>query len=145
MNWLSQLTDAKFVTFRALIDSQAEKVALALAASDKAVNKAELATEKRFEAVNEFRGQLNDQAARLLERREAEARFAAMGIQIDSTAYRGNERLAAVESRLDRIEATAAGARDKTSGIQANIGLYLAVATVIITITVFLANYLTSN
>lgn len=55
-----ELTDAKFVTFRALLEGNAEKVALALAAADKAVSKAETATEKRFEAVNEFRSALND-------------------------------------------------------------------------------------
>jgi len=52
---LDSLTDAKFVTFRTLIDSQAEKVALALASADKAVTKAEVAADKRFELLNELR------------------------------------------------------------------------------------------
>lgn len=65
-----EITDAKFVTFRTLVDSQAEKVKLALDAADKAVSKAETATEKRFEGVNEFRGQLADQTATLVSRSE---------------------------------------------------------------------------
>lgn len=56
---LEKLTEAKFVTYKALLDSNSEKVALALSAADKAVTKAEVATEKRFEAVNEFRAQLD--------------------------------------------------------------------------------------
>lgn len=75
VNAQGALTDAKFVTYRALIDSQAEKVALALASSDKAVGKAEVATEKRFDAVNEFRQTLADQARDLMPRLEAEQRI----------------------------------------------------------------------
>jgi hypothetical protein len=55
-----------------------EKTSLALTASEKAVSKAETATEKRFDAVNEFRGSLSDQTATLLPRAEAEARFKAL-------------------------------------------------------------------
>jgi hypothetical protein len=51
------------------------KTTLALAAADKAVTKAEIATEKRFEGVNEFRATLADQAARLMPREEAQAKF----------------------------------------------------------------------
>jgi hypothetical protein len=67
---LDRVTDAKFVTLRTLLDSQAEKVALALDSADKAVTKAETAAEKRFESVNEFRGQLTDQAAVFISRPE---------------------------------------------------------------------------
>src|SRR5678815_2512757 len=52
-----------------------EKTSLALTSSEKAVTKAETATEKRFDSVNEFRGSLKDQAANLIPRAEAEAKF----------------------------------------------------------------------
>lgn len=95
---LDRITDAKFVTFRALIDSQAEKVALALAASDKAVSKAEVTTEKRFESVNEFRGQLDDQAKTFISR-------------VEFNALRDGqiERINEIVSRLDRNEGRGAG------------------------------------
>ncbi len=51
------------------------KTTLALAAADKAVTKAEIATEKRFEGVNEFRHTLADQAARLMPREEAQSKL----------------------------------------------------------------------
>ena len=47
-----------------------ERVDMALAASDKAIVKAENTTEKRFEGVNEFRSALSDQSATLLPRSE---------------------------------------------------------------------------
>lgn len=56
----------------------------ALLAAEKAVTKAELAADKRFEAVNEFRAQLADQAATLLSRAEAAAKFEAMTDKIDA-------------------------------------------------------------
>ena len=46
---------------------------LALEAAEKAVLKAENASEKRFEAVNEFRATLSDQAAAFITRKEVEA------------------------------------------------------------------------
>lgn len=44
--------------------------AAALASSKEAVQKAEVATEKRFESVNEFRATLTDQAAKFITRKE---------------------------------------------------------------------------
>ncbi len=46
----------------------------AFEASDKAITKAEMATDKRFESINEFRGQLRDQQADFLTRPYYEAR-----------------------------------------------------------------------
>lgn len=97
-----KLNDAKFVTYRALIDSQAEKVALALTASEKAITKAETAAEKRFESVNEFRGQLTDQAATFITRREFEQ-------WRDSTQERVNELKARVDVNSGRARATQSG------------------------------------
>lgn len=60
------------------------KTTLALAAADKAVTKAEIATEKRFEGVNEFRSTLADQAARLMPREEAISKFSTFEKDISS-------------------------------------------------------------
>lgn len=76
-----------------------EKTSLALTASEKAVVKAETATEKRFDAVNEFRGQLADQAANLLPRGEASAKFLAF------------------EEKLVRIDTDLRGLRESRSQI----------------------------
>jgi hypothetical protein len=48
-----ELTDSKFITYRTLLDSQSEKVALALSASDKAVAKAEQYNNAQFLSITE--------------------------------------------------------------------------------------------
>jgi hypothetical protein len=51
---------------------QKAEITTALAAADRAVQKAEAATEKRFESVNEFRGTLDNQQRTLIARSEVE-------------------------------------------------------------------------
>ena len=54
------------------IQSQKEMVKITMMASKEAVHKAEMANERRFESVNEFRGQLKDHAATLMPRAEVQ-------------------------------------------------------------------------
>lgn len=68
-----RLNDAKFVTFRTLLESNVQQVKLALDASKEAITKAENANEKRFEAVNGFRATLSDQAARFATRADIDS------------------------------------------------------------------------
>ncbi len=82
----------------------------ALGSAETAVSKAEAASEKRFEGINEFRGALADQQRELLPRSEYRAEQKAMSDRIASNA----DRLAALElrltSRLDLGQGSAAGA-----------------------------------
>lgn len=66
-------------------------VQAALESAEKAVTKAEIANEKRFEATNEFRQQLNDQAANFMPR-----------VEYESAHTRLTEQLRDMSSRLDR-------------------------------------------
>lgn len=95
---LDRLTDEKFVTISAMMKFQADKVELALAASDKADDKATLAYEKRFESVNEFRDTLSDQAANLVGRNEYNATVKAL-----------TDKLAVITERLDKSEGKGVG------------------------------------
>lgn len=106
---LDRVTDAKFVTFRTLIDSQAEKVALALAASDKAVSKAEAANERRFESVNEFRAQLSDQTKTFISRAEFSATASAASEKIEDLKSLVSEINVATIGRLSAQGGRAAG------------------------------------
>jgi hypothetical protein len=56
----------------AQLKAQDDKVQLALQAAEKAITKAEIATEKRFEGVNEFRQTLSDQARDFANKSETE-------------------------------------------------------------------------
>jgi hypothetical protein len=68
--------DQKFADTKIAVDA-------ALAASEKAVIKAESAAERRFESVNEFRSTLADQQRTLMPRAETEALFKVMNDKIE--------------------------------------------------------------
>jgi hypothetical protein len=76
-------------------EAQKEAVTAALAAADRAVNKAELASEKRFDSVNEFRAALNDSARLLMPRAEAEQRM----LTIESSIRDLKTSYAAIDNR----------------------------------------------
>ncbi len=78
-------------------------VLAALAAAEKAVTKAEVATEKRFEGVNEFRETLRDQAATLLPRVEYQVQHKSLA---DLVAFNAN-----------RLDAMDNGIRGKKEGL----------------------------
>ncbi len=65
-----------------------KNIQIAMVAADKAVTKAELATERRFEGVNEFRQTLADQATRLMPRAEYEVQHKALEDLVELTSRR---------------------------------------------------------
>ena len=73
-------------------------VQAALLSAKEAVLKAEVASEKRFESVNEFRGQLADQSATLMPRAEANTKFDSM-----------NEKLTDITNRLNISQGASKG------------------------------------
>lgn len=74
-------------TLKAHIDQrfvdQDRAVQAALQAAEKAVTKAEVAAEKRFDSVNEFRATLQDQASTFMPRAEAEIRVSSLQDKVD--------------------------------------------------------------
>lgn len=103
IDWLKDVMETRFAsvgdrfaavereTARALSAIQAE-TASALKYSEKAVEKAEMASEKRFEGVNEFRAALNDNARLLMPRVEAEQRFNGLSDKIDVLTKKVSDR-----------------------------------------------------
>lgn len=85
---------------------QAQQQALrdALDKAEQAVDKANTATEKRFDSVNEFRGQLSDQAATFMQRSEALALITGVKEQLTRNEERSQERLNLL-SNSDRFSA----------------------------------------
>lgn len=61
------------------------------AAQEKAILKAEAASEKRHDATNEFRGQLRDQADTFLRADEANIKFAAIEQRLAAVEQEGNK------------------------------------------------------
>lgn len=128
---LEKVTDAKFVTYRTLVDSQAEKVALALAASDKAVSKAEMANEKRFEGLGELRGTLAEQTGSLMPRTEATALATSLTERIDSSVHTLEVGLTDLKSRLDRQEGKSGGYASGAGALVAGIGVLATLITIV--------------
>lgn len=139
------LTDAKFVTYRTLIDSQADKVKLALEATEKAIDKAEIATSKaidkesaanndRFAAVNEFRAQLSDLISRFATLERVDLLYSQTRQRIDEINNNLMARISEHGDRLTAIESTARGAASNKNGIYAAIGAAVAIIGVIVVI-----------
>jgi hypothetical protein len=92
-----------------------------LAAQRAAVNKAEIAAEKRFEGVNEFRGQLADQQRTLMPRAEADAELRAI-----------RESLSTLASRLDRSEGRGGGMNALYGYIAGGVGIISAIVAIVL-------------
>ncbi len=111
---LDRLTEAKFVTYRTLVDSQADKVSLALDASEKAITKAEIATDKRFESMNGFRQSLSDLSSTMATRRELEAFI----VELKATISELQKQTSELRSRLDVGPAGLSSLQNQYSALQ---------------------------
>jgi hypothetical protein len=76
-------------------------VQTALLAAEKAVGKAELAADKRFDLMNEFRGQLSDQAATFMTRDESIARHDRTAEQLAELVVRTERDRTLMRERLE--------------------------------------------
>ena len=91
------------------------------ASSDRAINKSEAATEKRFESLNDFRGQLTDQASRFMPREVADTQIGEL-----------KKQLATLTQRIDVSQGSSVGAKDKTASLYAFIGVTSAFLGIIV-------------
>ena len=78
------LVEANDKRYAQQAEAQKEAINAALAAADRAVAKAEAATEKRFESVNEFRGTLDNQQRTLIPRSEVNVMIRGLEDKIDN-------------------------------------------------------------
>lgn len=141
------LTDAKFVTFETLVTAGEKQVALALSASDMAtakqevvtataITKQEMANDKRFESVNEFRQQLGDLIARFATLERVDLLFQQLTAQLTDYRKEADARMGRMEKALGEVQVW----QGNITGRLAVGGLIFVVVMAAIT---FLANYLT--
>lgn len=121
---LSQHIGEQIRQVRQVIELNGKAVDAAFAASEKAILKAETAAERRFESVNEFRAQLADQTQTFMPREVAEAKIDEVGKKVDDLTSRVNV------------------TQGKAAGVSASVGLMIAVAAIVISVVVVLANVL---
>jgi hypothetical protein len=110
-----------------LFAAQDKAIMAAMAAAERAVGKSEIATEKRFDAVNEFRAQLSDQAATFLPRAEFDRVTTAITEKIDASNKTFSE-------RLDDLRASRDTTSGKSAGMNAGWALLIGLAGVIATV-----------
>jgi hypothetical protein len=96
------------------------EISLALAAADRAVQKAEMATEKRFESVNEFRGTLDNQQRTLIPRSE-----------VDVLGKGLEEKIAQLTKQYDGLQAERQGIKGGWGYAAGAVGLILSVGSLI--------------
>jgi|GEM_PF-4075457 len=127
-----KLTGQRFadqqIAVSAAFAAQKEAIAAALAAQEKAVAKAEVASGERFAAVNEFRGQLNDQVLTFMTKVEGLLQIKAVSDRVEVVATQ----LAALTTRMDTSQG-------RSSGLNAGwVILVGAVATLGVIVTLLL-------
>lgn len=150
MNERQSQLDERYLTQTKALDAafaSAEKaVSAALQAAETAVQKAEMAADKRFEAVNEFRGQLADQAQRFMTRDESLSRHDRTQEQIkdlterfstemSSLRDRHNSDFATTNSRLDLTQGKSTGLDSAWGYIIGAIGLISGVIAIVVAVT----------
>jgi hypothetical protein len=123
-----QRFDAAERALQAALIAQERAVQAAQQAAATAATKAEIASEKRFDANNEFRGQLADQAATLMPRAEAEQRIGQLAEKIEE-----------LRSSIDTLRNGATGTQGRSAGLNAGwaylVGAVALVGSVIAIVT----------
>jgi DNA repair exonuclease SbcCD ATPase subunit len=135
-----KLLDERYATQTKALDAAfkaaEQAVQVALANAEKAVTKAEVASDKRFEAVNEFRQTLSDQTASFPTRNEVK-------LEIDSVRHdvtRNTERITEVSSRMDLDQGADTQEKENRASTRESINTKLIAATVIISVVVVIVN-----
>ena len=133
-----RILDERYATQTKALDAAfkaaEQAVAVALANAEKATIKAEDASERRFEGVNEFRKALSDQTQTFIPRAEYETAREALTARVNFNA----DRVAALElrltSRLDLGEGADKGEDHRRTEQRLDIGQLVAVVAVIVAI-----------
>jgi hypothetical protein len=135
---LRRMLDERYATQTKALDAAfkaaEQAVAVALANAEKATGKAELAAERRFESVNEFRRALTDQTATFLPRVEYDQAQAALSDRITANADRVGALELRLTSRLDRGEGAETGAAGFRAERRLDSGQLIQVLLVIVAV-----------
>jgi hypothetical protein len=121
---LREYLEEKFAAVEARFESVDARFMAALSNQERALQKAEAASEKRFDAVNEFRAALADNFRTLMPRAESEQARAIIHEKIDMLTIRINKR-----------EDRGIGMGQFAAWIIAAVGFISAISTIVIMLT----------
>ena len=102
---------------------QKSEISAALAAADRAVLKAETATEKRFESVNEFRGTLDQQQRTLIPRSEVDVLMRGL-----------EEKIFTLGKSLDETKGAIAAMQSERAGVRGGYGYAVGIVGFVLTV-----------
>ena len=125
----------EFLTQR--ISTVEQKADARFNAMEQALRLADLATERRFEGVNEFRATLSDQAQHFVTTETLNA----IVERLESKIERNRETTLDVSKRIDRREGIESGSRITKGSLYAAFGAAIA----FLGLMIVLANYLTTH
>lgn len=118
---LREIMDERDRRYQERFEASTRAVEAAFASAKEAVLKAEIASERRFDSVNEFRAQLADQTSTFLTRREYDAKHEALEKQVDDLIR-----------VIERNKGRAGGMGSIYGWLVSAIGAIVAVMTVVI-------------
>lgn len=140
---LADLANQRYVNLETMVRYQAEKVALALDASQLAIDKQDMADEKardrlaedlkhRFDAANEFRGQQRDIVANTISRVEFDQYRQTMSDQIAQLRIQYNKEIGELKGRLDKSEGKSLGSAGTWAAVVGSVTLIVIIINVVI-------------
>lgn len=130
-SFLKALMDERDAQYRQSFSALKEGTAQALVSAKEAVAKAEVAMEKRFESVNEFRAQLGDQQRTFMPRAEVAALVNAINEKSDARFLANSDKISALDQRMNRSEGRGAGLHAGWGYLAGFIGLAATIISIV--------------
>jgi multidrug resistance efflux pump len=138
---LTKQTDLRYTE---RFDAQERAVTAALASAKEAVTKAEVATEKRLESLNELRQVVQDILNKTMPRVEAEQSFKSLQEKLDTAVANWDVRHkevvtqdANLQKRMDVMAGEKTGAKTTVDNSRANIATAVAIITTLVALFEF--------
>jgi len=120
---IQKVMDERDMRYEQRFKAMDEKTGLALTSSKEAVAKAETATEKRFDSVNEFRKTLADQATGFMPRQEYVSNHQSLIDKIEAIKEVLNKEITSLRESRSQLEGRSSGF-SASWGIAISIGLF---------------------
>jgi len=118
---IKNVMDERDTRYEQRFKAMDEKTGLALTSSKEAVTKAEIATEKRFDSVNEFRKTLADQASGFMPRQEYVSNHQSLVDKIEAIKESFNKEITGLRESRSQSEG-------RSSGFSASWGIAISIS-----------------
>lgn len=127
-----QLINERDERYKLRSDAQDNAVKLSMDNSERAIAKAEIATEKRFDSVNEFRATLADQASKLMPRAEYDVQHRALEEKLNVAEAALEAKIISNENRINLIQQNLTSILARGGGMKDAWGYIVGIAGLVI-------------